>query len=45
MDNSNKANMKEWASVEIIQACVKARNGLGKHIPIHYRAELDILHE
>lgn len=43
--NSYKPNSKEWQSIECIQTCVKAKLGLGKHIPIHFRAELDINEE
>jgi hypothetical protein len=25
-----------------VQACIKAKHGLGKHIPIHFRMELSI---
>lgn len=36
-----KPAAKEWQSIESIQTCVKAKIGLGKYIPIHYRAELN----
>ena len=39
--DSSKSNLKEWASLDCIQSCIKAKHGLGKHIPIDYRAELD----
>jgi len=38
---SYKPQAKEWRAIECIQTCVKARFGLGKHIPIHFRAQLD----
>jgi hypothetical protein len=33
------------ASIECIQTCVKSKIGLGRHIPVHFRAELDITQE
>jgi len=39
--DSYKPGAKEWRAIECIQTCVKARFGLGKHIPIHFRAQLD----
>ena len=28
-------------SLECVQTCIKAKHGLGRHIPIHFRMELD----
>ena len=39
--NTFKPSSREWQSVECIQTCIKAKLGLGKHFPIHYRAELN----
>jgi hypothetical protein len=36
-----KPTVKEWQTIESIQTCVKAKVGLGTHIPIHFRAELN----
>lgn len=43
--NTFKPTSKEWQSIECVQSTVKANRGLGKYIPIHYRAELDSLIE
>jgi len=40
-----KSPLKDWQSLECIQSCVKAKFGLGRHIPIHFRMELDIAEE
>jgi hypothetical protein len=42
---SHKIASKEWLSIECIQSTVKAKYGLGRHIPIHFRAELNINQE
>ena len=42
MDSYKPATVtREWQSLECIQACIKAKMGLGRHIPIHFRLELD----
>jgi hypothetical protein len=42
---SYKPISKEWQSIECITSCIKSRIGLGKHIPINFKAELDIAEE
>lgn len=39
---SNKPGSIELTSLRCIQACIKAKHGFGKHIPIHFRMELNI---
>lgn len=29
-----------WSKFECIQACIKARNGLGQHIPINFKVDV-----
>ena len=36
-----KPAQKDWQSIEYVQTTVKSRMGLGQHIPIHFRAELN----
>lgn len=40
-----KPGAEAWQSLECIQSCIKAKVGLGRHIPIHFRLELDIAQE
>jgi hypothetical protein len=42
MDTYKPVNVtREWQALECIQACIKAKMGLGRHIPIDFRLELD----
>ena len=40
--DSNKSGSLELTSLKCVQSCIKAKHGLGQHIPIHFRMELDI---
>lgn len=34
-----------WSSVECIQTCIKARCGLGRHIPINFKLKMSMQDE
>ena len=39
---TERAASRQWRAIECIQACIKAQKGLGKHIPINFKMQLDL---